>query len=198
MREIVVRAVLGLLILPSIGVLWAAYASNSQDSWSAIAAALAVIVAVVSAWTSHDVVTMERARQAPYPYPSLDGHRRYMLLQLRVTNLGGGTAHNVRLVWDRPLTRTNGQPVRFTEQADSPDVPVLLPGQTISAYVDGMHDFLRANATATYRGRVEFEDGNGRTKRHPFVVSAEPFRTGLTFETETPRTEHELRKFRPS
>jgi hypothetical protein len=55
-------------------------------SWATIAAVLAVVAAVCSAWTSQRVLELQEDAQQPNPTPELDLRSRFSLTQFRITN----------------------------------------------------------------------------------------------------------------
>jgi hypothetical protein len=191
-----VKPTLALVLLLTGGVIAAALRTGGSDVWATVAGGLAVIAAVVSAWTAQDVVELERARLQPDPYPFFDAYRRYSLLQLRVTNLGGSVARNIRIRWHTPLiSAQTGAPIRFSGDPLGPDIPVLLPGASVAVLVGESHTFFSNTAPpAEYSGVIEYENAAGKLFQHPFVASAEALRHSLTFDDESPKTQHELQR----
>lgn len=165
-----------------------------QERWSTIAAALAVIAATISAWTSQRIFELQEDAQKPYPYPSIDVRSRSQLLQLRLTNGGGTAAHNIRFSWDEPLLNREGKPVRFTKIADSPDIPILLPNESTSVLVDSTVNFFKKYKDTNYLGVISFNDPSGKYLQHPFSLSAEMYRNSMVYDTDEAKTHDELQK----
>ncbi len=61
-------------------------------AWATVAAALAVLAAVASAWTSQRVLEMQEDALEPSLLPALDLRSRTNLAQFKVTNHGGSHA----------------------------------------------------------------------------------------------------------
>ena len=119
---------------------------------------------------------------------------RYNLIQLRVTNYGGGVAHDISLKWDKPLVNSGGKEIRFTKQDDAPEIPILLPNESMSTLIDGSMQLFQKYQDMNYAGLVEFKDASGKKHKHQFQLSIEKYRGTLTFAIEEPKTHHELQK----
>jgi hypothetical protein len=104
-RRVLVRG--ALLLSGAVALAVAVIALNEQggvspDAWSAVAAALAVVAALVSAWTSQRLVEFQEDALAPNLEVFFDARSRYGLMQLRLVHRGQA-AYNVHLTWDHPL-----------------------------------------------------------------------------------------------
>jgi len=158
-----------------------------------VAGALAVLAAVVSAWTSLEMTELQKRLLLPDCQPSIDLHSRYGLALLRVTNVGGSVARNIRLEWDKPPLTLNGLPVRFTQQPGAPDIAVLLPKETIAVLIDGVINLFKSE-NLNWSGKIIFEDASGHVKASAFYISAEQYRSGILDEQEKIKTYVELQK----
>ena len=186
----------GALVL-SLGVigfaLWSIGPGN-KEAWAVVAAALAVLTSVISSWAAQKTVELQEDSQKPYPYPSIDVSSRYLLLQLRVINFGGSAAHDIRIIWDTPLTTSKGNAVRFTKQEGAPDIPVLLPKESVAVLIESSPEFYKAFSNTNYSGHIEFQDATGKRLRHRFFVSGEKYRESLLADSEELLTHRELQK----
>jgi hypothetical protein len=109
-----------------------------------------------------------------------------------MTNYGNSIARNVYLDWTTALEIREGTvPPYLCETAP---LPVLLPSESASFYVDGSHDFAKKHGHPDFTGVVHFEDASGRRHSHPFVLSSSKFKDSLTFDEESVMTHHELQK----
>lgn len=192
----ITRLILILTIVIAVGVIVFVICSapDSEGGWATIAGGLAVIAAVVAAWTGQRALELQEDALRPYPYPTVDSTSRYGLLQLRVENTGGSAAHDIRLKWDKPLLNSKGEPVVFTVMEGAPDIPVLLPGESASILIDGVGQFFGAVSDANYSGSVEFKDASGSDQKHRFLLSVEGHRKSLYHEDEEPMTHHQLQQ----
>ena len=167
---------------------------DTKEAWATIAASLAVIASVLSAWTAQRALELQEKEQQPYPYPTIDVTSRYGLVQLRVTNFGGSPAHNIFVKWKKPLIDSKGYQVKFSKEEGTPDIPVLLPRDSAAVLIDGSIDFFQKNQDLMYSGHVEFENVSGEKSRLPFAMSAEQYRKSLTHDKEELKTHYELQK----
>lgn len=193
--RIAIRIGLLLAFVVSVGVILFALdtvGTGKVEFWAVFAGALAVLTSVISAWTGQRSLELEQDAREPYPYPTIDTESRYGLVQLRVRNMGGSAAHEIDLDWDEPVVDSEGNKVIFTEQEDAPDIPVLLPGESIGVMIDGSVQFFPNVQDANYTGTVHFKDASGRGYSHDFFLSAERHRKSLFYEHEEPKTHHEL------
>jgi len=197
MSPITTRFFLGFTLLLAIG---AGYFSlqgilaGQKEAWSTLAAALAVITSMVSAWGAQRVVELEEARMSPYPYPQFDTKSRYGLLLLKITNFGGSAAHNVRLIWDQPLKNSDGKTINFSSSEEAESLSILLPNQHISKIVDGVVGFFSVAGPHLYGGTVEFKDGAGKKRSHKFHLDADCLKGTPMHDEEAPKTHYELQK----
>lgn len=197
MSGITTRLFLGLTLLLAVAAAYFsldAIRSGDAQAWATLAAALAVVTSVVSAWGAQRVIELEEAKQKPYPYPQFDATSRYGLLLLKVTNLGGGVAHNIRLEWNEPLKDHKGETIRFSPDSEGAEISLLMPGSSITKIVDGHVQFFQIERVHIYRGTVHYHDGAGRKKAHPFLLDAEVFKGTPLYDDEGLKTHYELQK----
>ena len=192
-----IRIGLILAILVSTAVIAASFhylGPGAGETWALLAAALAVITSVVSSWTSQRVLELQEDSQKPYPYPTIDATSRYGFLQLRVTNFGGVAAHDIKLHWDQPLIDPDGEPVRFSAANGTPDIPVLLPKESVAVPIGLPHKIFASRDRLDYSGTVACNDPGGHKLRHPFTLSCEKHRHSLLYDDEAVKTSYELQK----
>lgn len=197
MFRVIVRIILIVAFTTAIGVIGAAFwllGFRDPAAWAAVAAALAVITSIISAWPAQRVLELQQDAQQPYPYPSIDLTSRYGLIQLRVTNYGGSAAHDICLHWHQPLLNSQGEEVKFTKQAGAPDISVLLPNESVNLSIDGSRQLFEAYEKLNYSGEVTFKDSSKRTIKYPFLLSAEKYRYTLSYSEEEPKTHYQLQK----
>lgn len=193
MKRIITRAILSVAFIASIGAICVSFllfGFGKVEVWNIAAASFAVITAIISAWTTETLYERQEESLRPYPYPTLDAYSRTHLFQLRLTNMGGSTAYDIRLNWNQPLINMKGDQVRFSQ--GDPEVPLLLPNTSIAVLIDASHRFLSKNKDAEYSGVIEFKD-DPRSKKvytHDFYISAEMYR-GLPTYTSDEQTTHD-------
>lgn len=168
--------------------------SPSQVPWSALAAALAVVAAVLSAWTSQRIMELQEDATLPAPYPFFDFTSRYSLAQLRVTNTGSSTAFNINLDWRNPIVDHEGNDIQFPHQEGTPEIPVLAAGDSVSIPIGEAHRFMNQGIDLNYSGSITFETAKGVPHRREFFLSAEMYRKSLDYDEESVKTHFELQK----
>lgn len=194
MGRVAIRIALGLGL---VAVAWIAtemmlgYSRPDDDSRALLAALLAVIAAIVSAWTSQRIVEFQEDQLKPNPVPEFDLRSRYQLAQIKITNYGGSPAYDVEVKWDRPLLRNDGTEVMLGAKGT---IPVLDPGSNASVALGVGHDFFSKNEDTTFQGTIIFRDAAGRLHAKRFVVSAEHERRALTHNDEAAKAYYELQK----
>lgn len=163
----------------------------SPNTWSTIAAALAVIAAVVSAWTSQRVIELQEDALEPHVVISFDARSRYQLVQLRLVNSGQSPAHGIKVEWQNAPTDSNGNAISF---GSAGVLPVLIPGERASRPVDVAHGFFARYPDTTFAGRLTFANASGELHSQDFLLSAEHERDSLLHDDEGPKTQYELQK----
>jgi hypothetical protein len=195
MKNFLVRCSLVGIVLIAIAVIVVAIRNlgiGAKEAWATIAASLAVIVSVLSSWSTRSLLELQEHEREPYVYPSIDVESRYGLMQLRIKNYGGGPAFGVKLSWKKPLLDSKGEPKNFGKYDVEGRIPILLQKESLSILVDGNIQFYGAYKDCNYSGTIEFKDAAGRRKKYPFVVSAEMYRATLSYTDEAPKTHHQL------
>ena len=186
------RLILASVVLLVIAVLVCVFVSPPwlpADKFPVIAGALAVLTSGISAWTANRVVELTENQLNPFPYPFIDARSRRGVIQLSITNFGGGTAHDVCLRWKEPLLNPKGEKVSLGPRDR---IPVLLPNETIRFPVGGTTVFFATYKEPTYSGEVLFRNSSGRRFKHPFYASAEGFQGTLVHEDEMSQTHEKL------
>jgi hypothetical protein len=160
-------------------------------TWATLAAVLAVLAAVSSAWTSQRIIELQEDALEPSPAPAYDLRSRYDVAQLRLTNRGGSPAYSVRIDWDEPLRDQDGREVMIG--ADN-TIPVLAAGETAPVGLGTAHGFMAKTSDTTRHGVITFVNASGRRRSKRFVITAEHERRALLHDHEAPRTQYELQR----
>lgn len=184
--------VLGVIVSVWRGVRLGVFDYKTPEVWGTTAAVMAVGAALISFWVSQRDLESRQDASRPYPYPSIDLRSRSHLLQLKITNAGGTVAHNIRIIWEKPLLDMDGKEIRFTDIEEEPDIPVLLPNESVSKLVGPSHKFFAKNQNANYSGVIEFSDSSMKIFRHSFFLSPEAYRKSMVHETEDSLTHSSL------
>jgi len=164
---------------------------TSVESWATVAACLAVISALISAWSSQRLLELQEDSQRPDVEVSFDFRSRYGLAQLRVMNRGLLPAYDVSLTWnDPPLVGGDGKPITL---GSAGLLPVLRGGESAAFLLDGAHEFL-STRPLTYSGTLTFRDGAGVPVTTSFALSAEHESGAMEHTAEEPKTLYELQQ----
>lgn len=168
-----------------------------SGAWSSIAASLAVITAVISAWNAQKIIESQEDSQRPYPYLLFDISSRYMLVQLVMKNFGGSPAYDIEISWDKPLLNSSGKQISFgVNNKHNIDIPFLFQGEKISVLVDGANNIFGKykEKDLNYSGFITFKDSTGQQIKYCFYLSLEKYRNNLTYSEEGLKTDVELQK----
>jgi hypothetical protein len=164
----------------------------SSVALTILAAVLAVIAAVVSAWTGQRVVELQEDALKPNILLTFDAQSRYQVVQLCLANRGQSPAHDIKVEWTRdPPTDRNGHLVQF---GPGGVLPVLNAGEHASVVLDHSQAFFDRYDNAIFSGRVTFTTARGEVLSRRFLLSAENERHALLHESEEPKTHYELQK----
>jgi hypothetical protein len=165
--------------------------ARNPDAWATLAAVLAVIAAVISAWTTQRVTELQEDALEPNPQPSIDVRSRYGLAQFRLTNKGQTAAHDLIITWKVPLRTVGGDIVSI---GDGGKLAVLVPGDSVSVALGETTQFFKSYSTTTCSGVLQFNNASGDALGREFIVSAEHERSALQHDREEPKTHYELQK----
>jgi hypothetical protein len=194
-----------ILVLLSLGTMvyfgYQFYVEPRPDIANVFTGAGAVLAASVSALVAFRSVAIVEESQRPYPYPYIDVKSRQGLSLIKIKNAGGSAAHRVYLEWDGgvPLIRQGSQgeaqPIHFAGDAEHA-IAVLMPGEE-QATLLGVHHWVAQQIKAykhELKGKVVFQDAQGKVSRLPFLVDASFYEWALADETELLRSQHALTK----
>jgi hypothetical protein len=194
-HRVIVPIVIGIAGLFCIAV--GIFAFYQEGGWSPVAgtilaAVLAVIAALVSAWTGQRLVELQEDALKPNIQLTFDARSRYQTIQLRLANRGQSPAHDVKVEWSSgPPSDGKGNLVQF---GPGGVLPVLNAGEHASVVLDHSQAFFKRYDNATFSGRVTFTTSSGEVVPRPFLLSAEHERRALLHESEEPKTHYELQK----
>ena len=161
-------------------------------AWATVAAALAVLAAIASAWTSQRVLEMQEDALEPSLLPALDLRSRTNLAQFKITNHGGSHAYEVALEWDRPLLGLDGGPVTLGVKP----IPMIPKGESASVLVNSSHELIAKTPDTTFSGTIAFRNSRGRRFSERFTVSAEHERNAMVLATDEQERHQNIEKIR--
>ena len=168
---------------------------DKPETWIVASAALAVVTAIISAWSSRRVVELQEDAQKPNPYPTFDLASRFGLALLKVKNTGGTPAHNISLEWVPELKNRTGEIIGFPKTTNGPAISVLLPGESISQIIGVHHEFIVNHPETEFTGYITFQDPSRYTYRRPFRLDARPYLDTPTHDDEAVKTLYELQNW---
>ena len=163
-----------------------------SGAWATVAAALAVLAAMISAWTSQRQLELQEDATQPAALPALDLRSRTNLAQFTITNHGGSHAYAVSVKWDRPLQGPDGQPVPLGAEP----IAMIPKGESASVLITSSHDLIRKNQDTTYTGTISYKNSRGRVFSEPFTISAEHERHAMTLATDEQELKEDIKRIR--
>src|ERR1700728_1081866 len=113
-----------LLLLSSISAAILLIGPKDKETWGTITGLLAVVVAVIAVYPALRVLEIQEDSVRPRPTLYFDFTSRYSLLQLKIKNLGGGTAYEIHLSWTTRIVNHMGKEITRLD-----NIPVLIPQQ---------------------------------------------------------------------
>ena len=162
---------------------------KEKETLATLAATLAVIAAVISAWPSLKVLELQEDATRPNPVLYFDVSSRYLLMLLKMKNCGAAVAYDIVVNWEMHPTNDQNEEVTALDQ-----VAVLVPQQSVSVNIGLSNTLLTRKKSMTFLGTLEFRDSSGKKYSTPFKCSADQFARQLDFDEEMPKTLHELQK----
>lgn len=160
--------------------------------WATVAAALAVLAAMISAWASQRQLEIQEDAAQPAVLLALDLRSRTSLAQFTITNHGGSHAYAVSVRWDRPLLGRKEQPVSLGAEP----IAMIPKGESASVLISSSHDFIQKNEDTTYTGTISYRNSRGRTFSEPFTISAEHERYAMVLSTDEQEMKEDIKKIR--
>jgi hypothetical protein len=163
------------------------YGPKEKETWSTLAALLAVTAAVIAVFPALRVLQIQEDSLRPRPTPYFDLTSRYDLLQLRVKNLGEGVAYDVQLKWKKRPVDHKGNEVQSLDW-----ISVLLPQESVSTLIGTSHDTVRKFSDTQFEGECHYKDSSGKRFRQNFICSVDASQKQLIHDNELPKTLREL------
>jgi hypothetical protein len=163
-----------------------------SGAWATVAAALAVLAAMISAWTSQRQLELQEDAAQPAVLPAIDLRSRTNLAQFTMTNHGGSHAYSVAVKWDRPLLGRDGKPIALGAEP----IPMIPKGESASVLVTSSHDLISTNEDTTYTGTISFKNSRGRTFSELFTITAEHERHAMVLATDDQEMKADLKRIR--
>lgn len=164
---------------------------TSPVAWATIAAVMAVVAAITSAWTSQRLVELQEDAGAPNLQPSFDLRSRYSMAQFQLVNKGGSPAFNIKITFDKPLKHQDGHTVQL---AGGNAIPVLLPGESSSVSLGTSHALFNQHDDTSVSVTIQFTDASGSIQSKTCKVSAEHERSSLVHTREELRTHYDIQQ----
>jgi hypothetical protein len=161
-------------------------------AWATLAAALAVLAAIASAWTSQRQLELQEDAAQPALLPSIDVRSRTNLAQFKITNHGGSHAYDVTIEWSRPLPGRDGKPVSL----GAAPIPMIPRGENASVLITSSHDLIAKHEDTTFTGKIQFKNVQGRTFSESFTVSAEHERNAMVLVTDEQEVKQDIKRIR--
>ena len=160
---------------------------KEKETWATLTGLLAVIAAVIGALPALKVLEIQEEALRPRPTPYFDLTSRYDLLQLRVKNLGGGVAYDVRLHWKSRPVDHKGDDVTSLDH-----ISTLLPQESVSTLIGVSSKAVKELSDKRFEGECQCKDSTGKTFCQKFICSVDASQKQLLHDNELPKTLREL------
>lgn len=167
--------------------------TDKPETWTVIAASLAVLTSVISTWSSRRLLELQEDAQQPNPTPNFDLKSKFGAALFTVSNTGKLTAYNISLEWDVALKDMEDRIIGFVKTT-RPGIAQLLPGESLSQWINVHADFIQNLPDQDYRGRIEYEDANGRKYKKTFRLDGHQYDGTPAHDGEWTKTQYELQK----
>jgi hypothetical protein len=175
-----------------------AFFSFKNREWETLTASVSLTIAIISGWIAYETFYRQALSEKPQIILRLDFKSRYDLILLVAENLGSKTAFNIQFKWDQVLLNLDGEKVTFNKYDTDHDITVLNPQERTSVIIDGQSQFFEKhkNEHLNYSGKIIFQESlnSKRKTSYPFKFSFDHYTQSLSFDSEEPRTMHELQK----
>ncbi len=171
-------------IVAIVAAIYLVYSSYLDDQSRTTIAAIALIVAISSAWSSYENFYNQLLAKQPQIVLEFDLESRYKIIQLVIKNYGSQPAFKIKIDWDQPLTSSNKEhKITFNKTGvDEYDIPVLNKNEKISLLVDkdkNMFDTFKVGSLI-YSGKITYQrvwdTWMPKRKTAKFSISLEQYR----------------------
>ena len=155
------------------------YNAYCRCEWNTIAASLAVITAIIGAYTSQRILWKQEDDSEPKLLIYFDFKQHRILFELVIENIGGSCAYDVKINWINPLRIFNG------ENADFGYIPTIYKNQRTGIIIDSLSDIKKSdgdtNSEYHYSGEILYKtkSSSKKYKKQHFELSLDSkrFRT---------------------
>jgi len=158
--------------------------------WNTVAATLAVITAIVSAWAIQKVIWKQEDDQEPLLEIYFDTHSRQGLILLVLENSGGSNAYDIMIKWEKPLNNLKGEEVHFGRAVNKIEIQVINRGQKYYHTVNGTVAMFKKSeeekSVLDFSGKIYYRRNrrNDKYSEMEFFISLEPYRDSPLIETD--------------
>jgi hypothetical protein len=188
--KILARISLALVFLVSVGLAgFLLHGPKEKETWATLTGLMAVIAAVVAVLPAIRILEIQEDLLRPRPTPYFDLTSRYGLLQLRVKNLGGGVAYDVKLKWKAHPVDHKGNKVTSLD-----NISVLLPQESASSLIGSSAHVVKELAQNRFEGECWCKDSTGKRLREKFICSVDAHQKQLIHDYELPKALHDLQE----
>jgi hypothetical protein len=162
---------------------------DEKETWATLAGLLAVIAASIAVLPALRLLEIQEDALRPRPTPHFDLTSRYGLLQLRVKNLGGGVAYDIRLKWKELPLNHEGNKVTSLDY-----IPILLPQESASVLVGASSLMVKELSKLSFEGECRYKDSSGKKLREKFTCSTEGHQRQLVHDDEMLKALHDIQE----
>lgn len=164
-------------------------AAFGQESYATIAAALAVLTAVVSAFSTVRLVEQQEEARRPNVIVGIDLRSRYGLVQVTISNVGMTSAVDVKI----HVESENAEIPEWLEGFAQRHVAALVPNEVLKVPL-GVHTKVFAPPVKVFEGTITFTDAKGKKFREWFVLDLCKYQDTFLHQDEESKAAFELQK----
>lgn len=171
---------------------------EKEPEWSAVAGSMAVITAIIAAWSALLNTWRQVDTENPLLFVQFDTSSRNGLIQIELKNKGQSPAYSVFIDWDttNPLKDCEGKVIDIYPGYRT--IKVLNPNESIKTLVGATDRIFEVfkDEELEYRGTIKYKKKLAalRTFTEKFYVTLAPYRKTLYYDEELYVTHHEIQK----
>jgi hypothetical protein len=158
------------------------------QEWSVVASSLAVITAIIGSWSAQRIIWKQQEDLEPNIIVYLDLKSRSDCTQFIIENIGGSTAYDVNIKWEKPLKDSKNNNIKFNSGKPNMDFTQITKGQRYTYFVGVTSKIYERekNSVLEYYGVIEYKKGtkNRFKESNDFFITMEPYRISLNTEND--------------
>jgi hypothetical protein len=166
---------------------------NKTESFSVIAASLAVLTAIISSYSSIKIIENEEDKNRPNIIINIDCLSRYGLVQYLIRNNGNSLAQDIQIEWCKENNPENTDP-KIWSKLNNKHINVLMPNEELHIPISGHIQLFDVNRKQLYKGTIKYKDINKKEIKEIFILDFDKYKDTLLGSDEINKMGFELQK----